>query len=115
MRYALTLVVATFSLAFISPSSEVAAEGTAESQVMEGYIRKVDLKAGTFVLGGRNETNTPFRFGVKRGEREVNVFLDGKRSSFRSEIPRKSKSSVTYTKVGDVLWALKVEITSPGK
>ena len=84
-------------------------------QVMQGYVRKVDLEAGTFVLGGRNETNTPFRFGVKRGEREVNVFLDGKKSSFRNDFPPRSKSSVTYIEVGDALWALKVEITSPEK
>ena len=115
MRYALTLVVATFALAFINPSSAVAAEGTAESQVMEGYIRKPNMEAGTFVLGGKNETNTVFRFGVKRGEREAAFYLDGKRASARNGFPKKSKATVTYTKVGDVLWAQKVEVKSPGK
>ena len=113
MRYALMLVVATFALAFINPSSALAAEGTAKPQVMKGYIRKVDLKAGTFVLGGKNERNTVFRFGVKRGEGEAAFYLDGKRASARNGFPKKSKASVTYVKVGDVLWALKVEITSP--
>lgn len=87
----------------------------AEPLVMQGYIREVDLKAGTFVLGGRNETNTVFRFGVKRGEREAAFYLDGKRARGQNGFPEKSKASASYTKVGDVLWALKVEVTSPGK
>ena len=115
MRYAFTLVAATLALAFINASSAVAAEGTAEPQVMEGYIRKVNMEAGTFVLGGRNERNTVIRFGVKQGEREAAFYLDGKRASARNGFPAKSKASVTYTKVGEVLWAVKVEVKSPGK
>ena len=87
----------------------------AETQVMQGFIRKPDMEAGTFVLGGKNERNTVFRFGVKRGEGEAAFYLDGKRASARNGFPKRSRATVTYTKVGEVLWAKKVEITSPGK
>ena len=113
MRYALTLVAATLALAFIGASSALAAEGTPKPKVMQGFIHKVDISAGTFVLGGKNESQTPFRFGVKRGEREVTVFLDGQKTTREAMKKPKCKSSVTYIKVGDVLWAVKVEITSP--
>lgn len=85
----------------------------AETQVMDGWLRKVDLKAGSFVLGGKNESQTAFRFGVKQGEKEAAFYLDGERASARNGFPKRSRASVTYVKVGDVLWALKVEITSP--
>ncbi|MDA0840341.1 MAG: hypothetical protein O3B01_10820 [Planctomycetota bacterium] len=111
MRYAFTMVAATLALALITPSNAQADE----AQVMDGYIHNVNMETGTFRLGGKNESNNTFRFGVKKGEIETAFSLDGKRASARNGFPKKSRASVTHTKVGDVLWALKVEVTSPGK
>ena len=70
MRYAFTFVAAILCLAFIHASIALAADEKV-NDVAVGYIHSVDLKAGTFLLGGRNESQTTFRFGVNRGEREA--------------------------------------------
>jgi hypothetical protein len=83
MRYTFTVVAAILALAFImefaSTDSAQAAEGKRKPQVMDGWIRSVDLQAKSFVLGGRKASQTTFRGAVKvAGNREpAHVFLDG--------------------------------------
>jgi len=115
MRYALTVVALMLGLVAIHASSALAAEEKKESKVADGWIHAVDMKAGTFVLGGRNESQTTFRVGVKAGEREADIFLDGKKTNPANAIKSGRKASVTYVKVGDDLWATKIEVTSKGK
>jgi len=86
-----------------------------DAQVADGWIHAVDMKAGTFVLGGRNESQTTFRVGVKAGEREADIFLDGKKTNPANAIKSGRRASVTYVKVGDDLWATKIEVTSAVK
>jgi ferric-dicitrate binding protein FerR (iron transport regulator) len=90
----------------------------AGTQVMPGYIHKVDLAAGTFVLGGANESQTTFRCLLKvEGRREATkILLDGQKSTFEAAIKTGRKASVTYVKVSETdLWVWKVEVTSAAK
>ena len=96
------------------------AEGEVKSLVATGYIHdpktsKDDLYPGSFVLGGRNESQTIFRTGVKAGEREATILLDGKRADFQTAIKPGRKASVTYVMVGNDRWVSKVEVTSAAK
>jgi len=96
-----------------------AAEGKAESLVATGYIHdprtsKNDLEIGSFVLGGKNESQTIFRTGVNVGEREAEILLDGKKATFQAAIKPGRKATVTYVTVGKDRWASKVEVTSAG-
>ena len=109
MRYVFTMVTAMLALAFVTTAQPV------NAQSMEGYIRKVDVNAGSFQLGGKNERNTSFRFGVRKGEWEAAFYLDGKKTSAQNGFPAKSKATVAYKKIDGVLWATKVEVTSPKK
>ena len=116
MRYAFTFVAAMLGLAFISASGAPAAEEKAKPQVMEGWIHSVDLNAKSFVLGGKNESQTTFRVAVKvEGNREAaHLLLDGQKATFEAAIQPKRKASVTFVKVADDdLWVWKVEVTSP--
>ena len=119
MRYAFTVVVAAiFGLAFLSASSAPAGEGKLKPQVVDGWIHSVDLKAKTFVLGGKNESQTTFRVAVEiEGKREAaHLLLDGKKATFEAAIQPKRKASVTYVKASkDDLWVWKVEVTSAAK
>ena len=88
--------------------------------VTTGYIHdpkssKDDLHLGSFLLGGRNESVTVFRTGVKKGEREASILLDGKKTTFQDAIKPGRKATVTYAKVGDELWVSKVEVASSAK
>jgi len=115
MRYALTVVAFMVGLAFINASSALAEEGKAEPKVTEGWIHSVDLKAATFVLGGKNESQTTFRCLLKvEGRREATrILLDGKKATFDAAIKPGRKASVTYVKVSDDdLWVWKVAVTS---
>jgi len=115
MRYAFTFVAAILCLAFIHASIALAADEKV-NDVAVGYIHSVDLKAGTFVLGGRNESQTTFRFGVNRGEREAYILLDGKKpKSLKAAIKPGCKASVTSVTVGKDLWVTKLEVTSAAK
>jgi len=90
----------------------------AGAQVMDGTIHSVDLKAGTFVLGGRNETQTTFRPLQKvEGRREAtSILLDGQKATFEAAIQPGRRASVTYVKVSDDdLWVWKVDVTSAAK
>ena len=100
-----------------SAASAPAEEGKVKPQVMDGYIHSVDLKAGSFVLGGKNESQTTFRVGVKTGEKRADclLLLDGKMANPETAIKPGRKASVTYVKVGDDLGASKVEVTSAAK
>ena len=115
MRYVLTLVAAVLGLAFINASSALAAEEEVGTKVVEGWIHSVDLEAGSFVLGGKDETQTTFRFGVKTGEREATILLDGKKANAQTAIKPGRKASVAYVEVGDDLWVTKMEVTSAAK
>ena len=118
MRYALTVVVLMLGLAFLNASSALAEEGKAEPKVMDGTIHSVDLKAGTFVLGSTNETQTTFRPLQKvEGRREAShILLDGQKATFEAAIQPGRKASVTYVKVSeDDLWVWKVAVTSAAK
>ena len=122
MRYTFTVVAAILALVFImefaSADSAQAAEGKLKPQIMDGWIHSVDLKAKSFVLGGKNESQTTFRVAVKvEGNREpAHVLLDGKKATFEAAIQPKRKASVTYVKVAaDDLWVWKVEVTSAAK
>jgi ferric-dicitrate binding protein FerR (iron transport regulator) len=88
---------------------------TGKSQIIDGWIHAVDLKAGSFVLGGKNESQTTIRVGVKTGEREAVILLDGKRTNPATAIKPGVKASVTCVKVGDDLWASRLEVTSAAK
>jgi len=95
-------------------------EGEVKSVVTTGYIHdpkssKDDLHLGSFLLGGRNESVTVFRTGVKKGEREASILLDGKKTTFQDAIKPGRKATVTYAKVGDELWVSKVEVASSAK
>jgi len=118
MKYALTLVGFMLGLAFSNASSALAEEGKAETQVMDGWIHSVNLEAKSFVLGGKNESQTTFRVAVKvEGNREAaQLLLDGKKATFEAAIQPGRKASVTYVKVAaDDLWVWKVEVTSAAK
>jgi hypothetical protein len=118
MRYAFTSVAAILALAPINVSNALAEEGKPKPQVLDGWIHSVDLEAKTFVLGGKNESQTTFRVAVKNeGNREAaQLLLDGKRVSFEEAIQKKRKASVTYVKVSETdLWVWKVQVTSPTK
>ena len=118
MRHTLALVAFVLGLALINASSALAAEEKPEPQVTHGYIHKVDLKAGTFVLGGKNESQTTFRVLLKNeGRREAtHILLDDKKATFEAAIQPRRKASVTYVKVSDNdLWVWKVEVTSAAK
>lgn len=116
MRFALTLVAVMLGLAIISTSTALAAKEEAQAAVAEGYIHSVDTKAGTFVLGGRNESQTTFRIGVKtdKGRDDCLLLLDGKMAK-PDAMKAGLKASVTYVKVGDDLGASKIEVTSAAK
>ena len=78
----------------------------------------MDLKAGTFALGGRNESQTTFRPLQKvEGRREAtSILLDGQKATFEAAIQPGRKASVTYVKVSeDDLWVWKVDVTSVAK
>jgi len=118
MRYALAVAALMLGLAFLSASGALAEEGKPEPQVMDGRIQSVDLKAGTFVLLGKNETQTTFRPLQKvEGRREASrILLDGQKATFEAAIQPGRNASVTYVKVSDDdLWVWKVEVTSAGK
>jgi len=118
MRYALTVAAFVLGLAFINAASALAEEGKAEPKVMDGFIHSVDLKAGTFVLGGKNESQTTFRPLQKvEGRREAShILLDGNKATFEAAIQAGRKASVTYVKVSDDdLWVWKVAVTSAAK
>ncbi|MFT4640521.1 MAG: hypothetical protein ACI8T1_003850 [Verrucomicrobiales bacterium] len=92
-------------------------EGAVKSLVTTGYIHdpkssKDDLQRGSFLLGGKNESQTVFRTGVNTGEREATILLDGKKATFQDAIKPGCKATVTYVKVGNDLWVSKVEVTS---
>ena len=114
MRYAFTFAAAILFLAFITASNALAAEEKGLPQVMDGRLHSVDLKAGSFVLRGKDESPTTFRIGVKTGERRDDclLLLDGKVANPETAIKPGRKASVTYVKVGDDLGASKLEITS---
>jgi len=89
-----------------------------DAQVMDGTIHSVDLKAGTFVLGGKNESQTTFRpLQKNEGRREAtSILLDGQKATFEAAVQPGHKASVTYVKVSDDdLWVWKVEVTSAAK
>ena len=118
MRYAFTFVAAVFTLACIHAFSALAGEGKVQPLVTDGWIHAVDLNAKSFVLGGKNESQTTFRVAVKvEGKREAaHVLLDGQKATFEAAIQPKRKASVTYVKVADDdLWVWKVEVTSAPK
>ena len=93
------------------------AKGEVKSLVATGYIHdpktsKDDLYPGSFLLGGQNESQTVFRTGVKKGEREAQILLDGKKATFQDAIKPGRKATVTYVKVGKDLWVWKVEVVT---
>jgi len=115
MKYTFALVAAILALAFINASSVPAAEEKV-ANVADGFIHSVDLKAGTFVLGGRNESQTTFRIGVKTdaGRADCLLLLDGKIATADAMRPG-LRASVTFVKVGDDVGASKIEVTSAAK
>ena len=117
MRYAFTFAAAILFLAFISASNALGAEEKGKAQVMDGWLDSVDLKAGTFVLHGKRESQTTFRIGVKTGERRADclLLLDGKMANPETAFKPGRKATVTYVKVGDDLGASKIEVTSAAK
>jgi len=115
MKYAFTPIAALLGLALINGASALAEEAKPKPQVLDGWIHSVDVKTASFVLGGKNESQTTFRVAVKNeGNREAaKLLLDGKKVSFEEAIQPKRKASVTYVKVSDDdLWVWKVEVTS---
>ena len=93
------------------------AKGEVKSLVTTGYIHdpktsKDDLHLGSFLLGGKNESQTVFRTGVNKGEREAQIILDGKKATFQDAIKPGRKATVTYVKVGNELWVSKVEVVT---
>lgn len=118
MRYALTFVVFMLGLAIINASDSLAGEGKVKPQVTGGFIHSVDPKAKSFVLGGKNESETKFRILVENeGDREAaTLLLDGKKAAFEAAIKPGRKASVTYVKVGkEDLWVWKVDVMSAAK
>ena len=117
MRYAFTFAAAILFLAFINASSALAAEEKGKPRVMDGWLHSVDLKAGSFVLRGKNESQTTFRIGVKTGEKRDDclLLLDGKMANLETAFKPGRKATVTYVKVGDDLGASKLEVTSAAK
>ena len=99
------------------PDSALAAEEKGKPRVMDGWLHSVDLKAGSFVLRGKNESQTTFRIGVKTGERRDDclLLLDGKLANLETAFKPGRKAAVTYVKVGDDLGASKLEVTSAAK
>jgi len=87
----------------------------ADPQIKTGWIRSVDLKAGSFVLSGKNESRTTFRVALApEGNREAaRLLLDGKKATFEAAIRPRRKASVTYVRLSeDDLWVWKVEVDS---
>ena len=118
MRYAVTVVAFMLGLGLISASSALAEEGKAEPTTVDGWIHAVNVEAGTFVLGGKNESQTTFRCLLKvEGKREATkILLDDERVTFEAAIKSGRKASVTYVKVSDEdLWVWKVAVTSAAK
>ena len=118
MRYVLTVVALMLGLACIHAASALAEEEKAKPTVTEGWIHSVSLEAGTFVLGGKNESQTTFRCLLKvEGRREATtILLDGEKATFEAAIKPRRKASVTYVKVSDDdLWVWKVAVTSAAK
>ncbi len=115
MKYAFTFVAAILGLGFVNASSALPADEKGETQVMDGWIHSVDLKAGTFVLGGKNGSQTTFRVGVKVGEREAIILLDGKKATFQAAIQPSCEATVTFVTVGKDLWVTKLEVTSAAR
>ena len=118
MSQRFAFVAALVGLAIVGASSARAEEEKVKPEVVEGYIHSVDSGSSSFVLGGRNESQTTFKVAVKaEGKREpAHILLDGKKSSFDAAIQPKRKASVTYVKVAkDDLWVWKVEVTSEAK
>ncbi len=116
MKTVMAFIVAVFALACLSASSTMAE--AVKPQVAEGSIQSVDLKAKTFVLGGKNETQTTFKVATQsEGNREAaKVLLDGKKASFEAAVQAGRKVSVTYVKVADTdLWVWSVAVTSAAK
>jgi hypothetical protein len=96
----------------------VRAEEKVKPEVTEGYIHSVDAEANSFVLGGKNESQTAFKVAVKaEGKKEpAHILLDGKKTSFEAAIKPKRKASVTYVKLAkDDFWVWKVEVTGETK
>ena len=117
MSHNFAFVAAVLGLALIGASAR-AEEEKPKPEVTEGYIHSVDSGAKTFLLGGKNESQTTFKVAVKaEGKREAaHILLDGKKTSFEAAIQPKRKASVTYVKVAeDDLWVWKVEVTSAAK
>ena len=87
----------------------------APAPVETGWISSVDPAAARFVLSGRNESQTTFNVPSKPDDREADIFLDGKKTSFQAAIQPGRKATVTSLKRGDDLWVSKVEVTSEAK
>lgn len=112
-----TFVMVVLGLALLN-ASYAGADEKAKPEVMDGWIHSVDLKTNSFVLGGKNESQTTFKVAVKaEGNKEAaHLLLDGKKTTFESAVQPKRKASVTYVKDGDdELWVWKVEVTSTPK
>jgi len=118
MSHSFAFVAALVGLALMGASGARAEEEKVKPEVAEGYIHSVDSGANSFVLGGKNESQTTFKVAVKvDGKREpAHILLDGKKSSFEGAIQPKRRASVTYVNVAkDDLWVWKVEVTSAAK
>ncbi len=116
MSQKIALVAAVFGLVLMGVSART--EEKVKPEVTEGYIHSVDAETNSFVLGGKNESQTTFKVLVKaEGKKEpAHILLDGKKASFADAIQPKRKASVTYVKVAkDDLWVWKVEVASPTK
>lgn len=117
MSHNYSLVAGVLGLALIGANVR-AEEEKAKPEVAEGFIHSVNSGTTSFVLGGRNESQTTFKVAVKaEGKKEpAHILLDGKRTSFETAIQPKRKASVTYVRVAkDDLWVWKVEVTSAVK
>ncbi len=116
MSHKLAFVAVVFGLVLMGVNAR--AEEKVKPEVTEGFIHSVDAGANSFVLGGKNESQTTFKVLVKaEGKKEpAHILLDGKKTSFADAIQPKRKASVTYVKVAkDDLWVWKVEVTSATK
>ncbi|HVL07853.1 MAG TPA: hypothetical protein VM512_01645 [Burkholderiaceae bacterium] len=112
-----SLVAGVLGLALLCANVR-AEDAKATPEVAEGFIHTVDAGTTSFVLGGKNESQTTFKVMVKPdGKKEAaHILLDGKRTSFETAIQPKRKASVTYVKVAkDDLWVWKVDVTSAAK
>ena len=117
MSHKLAIVATVFGLVLMGVVS-AQAEDKVKPEVTEGFIHSVDAGAASFVLGGKNESQTTFKVAIKaEGKKEpAHILLDGKKSSFETAIQPKRKASVTYVKVAkEDLWVWKVEVTSAVK